>query len=75
MESTIDKLSTCMGLLRNISSAARLVSHYTSHDSTYNPPGENVEKYVRAIERLDGIEADSHKIARLLLEVQKEINN
>lgn len=68
----MEELSTMMSLLRNISSAARLVENYIIKDSTYNPGEEGLEKFKHALDHISSIEKDVRKITDLNLQLQRK---
>ena len=70
----MDELSTMLSLLRNISSAARLLENYVVKESTYNPGPGGVDKFENALKRIKTILNNSQEIAELNIKLQKALS-
>lgn len=70
----MDELSTMLGLLRNISSAARRLENYVVKESTYNPEPEGVDKFEKALKSIKAILDNSQEIAELNIKLQKTLS-
>lgn len=67
----MDELSTILSLLRNVSSATRLIENYIVCHSTYNPG--KLEEFKHALDHIEKIKKNVEEIAGLDLQLQGKI--